>query len=191
MEVDVHIVNEADARRWNPTRRQSAHNKSFVPTPMQYYDPAEGGGDEEDEDYDDAFTENLTLRPGGRGSASGSTFTQESSSSHHHHPSRAKNPKVVNPSYYRSPATTTTTTATEKPRRADYGTKRTSKAFTAQERQVFVEFLADHPWVWSHATAKSEWLVYGTTASATWQKFERQVCFDTTDSHSVFFFITY
>ncbi|KAG9031504.1 hypothetical protein FRB95_002693 [Tulasnella sp. JGI-2019a] len=61
----------------------------------------------------------------------------------------------------------------EKPRRADFGTRRTSKPFTTQEKLVFIEFLADHPWVWSQATAQTEWLKGGTTASATWQKFEK------------------
>ncbi|KAG9003418.1 hypothetical protein FRB94_003126 [Tulasnella sp. JGI-2019a] len=63
----------------------------------------------------------------------------------------------------------------EKQRRSDFGTRRISKPFTSEEKLLFIEFLADHPWVWTHASPNPEWLQghEGTTAQATWQKFEK------------------
>ncbi|KAG8900812.1 hypothetical protein FRB99_005753 [Tulasnella sp. 403] len=60
----------------------------------------------------------------------------------------------------------------QKRRRAE-GQRRRSIAFSANERKIFIEFLADHPWVWTSITAPPEWLQGSTTASAVWQKFEK------------------
>ncbi|KAG8933586.1 hypothetical protein FRC01_008127 [Tulasnella sp. 417] len=50
--------------------------------------------------------------------------------------------------------------------------RRRSLAFTPQERQNFIEFLADHPWVWTSVSVPAEWLVHATTASAVWAKYQ-------------------
>lgn len=53
--------------------------------------------------------------------------------------------------------------------------RRRSLAFTPQERQNFIEFLADHPWVWTSVAVPAEWLVHATTASAVWAKYQAMV----------------
>ncbi|KAG9008500.1 hypothetical protein FRB90_008842 [Tulasnella sp. 427] len=50
--------------------------------------------------------------------------------------------------------------------------RRRSLAFTPQERQNFIEFLADHPWVWTSVAVPAEWLIGATTASAVWAKYQ-------------------
>ncbi|KAG8880828.1 hypothetical protein FRB97_000419 [Tulasnella sp. 331] len=173
-------IDVQDARRWTPARQHpsvqidsngnghgSSHSGSHLPTP----------GEREDGEYFENVNGTFlpvpvvatpsSMTSAHRDRQASSTSSSTTSSLRTHMVGDGGTPKD------KDRAASSASGAPEKPRRADYGTRRTSKPFTSQEKLVFIEFLADHPWVWSHANAKPEWLKGGTTASATWQKFEK------------------
>ena len=78
--------------------------------------------------------------------------------------------KPVSP---RAPRSTLSELVTK--RRRTEGGRRRSTAFSEQERQIFIDFLSQHPWVWTTVPVPQAWLQGSTTASAVWQKFEKIV----------------
>lgn len=60
-------------------------------------------------------------------------------------------------------------------KRRGEGQRRRSIAFSAEEKREFIEFLSDHPWVWTTVTIPKEWMQGATPASTVWAKYQSLV----------------
>ncbi|KAG8856940.1 hypothetical protein FRB96_006203 [Tulasnella sp. 330] len=95
-------------------------------------------------------------------------FVGEGMTKHWEHHSQQQESATSSTHYFNAPIPV-------KPRRSDYGTRRMAKPFTSQEKLTFIDFLAGHPSVWTHASVDAEWLKdsEGVSALAIWQKFAK------------------